>query len=137
MRKLVLVLVIPLLLASCGASVHSARPYAKVAEKNSGIGYEMWYEYLRYYKLPSFGTLSDGWYKAIMTNGCSEIEMVIVELENNKICSFKVHWPKEETIVLDNLEEDREPIQLNNGVGLFDLEAKNARYMFIIHDKLF
>ena len=136
MRKLVLVLVIPLLLASCGATVYSAKPYSKVAKKNSGVGYEMWYEYLDYYNLPSFGPLSDGWYEAIMTNGCSELEMVLVELEDNKICRFRVNWPKQKTINLDNLSEDRKPIQLNNGIGLYDVVSKNARYMFVIHNKI-
>ena len=71
-----------------------------------------------------------------MSNGSSEIEMVWVEVKEDTITRIRLDYPTKYTINLDNSTNDRVPIALNNGVGVFNVPSKNFRYMFVIHQSI-
>ena len=137
MKRLFVIALLPLLM-SCGGGnyLHKAGHYGEFAHKYSGIGKELWHEYIGIYLYPSIVTVKNGWYEALMTNGCSEIEIVIVEVIDNNICSIQVRFPKIKTTKMDYSSEDKVPIELKNGVGIHKVVSKGMSYMLIIHKQI-
>jgi|TARA_R110002020_G_scaffold288250_2_gene503726 hypothetical protein len=137
MKKLFVIALLPLLM-SCGSSnyLHKAGYYGRFAKKATGVGNDLWYTYADLYAYPALVTTTNGWYEALMTNGCSEIELVLVEVIDNRICAIQVQYPNLKTVRMDHSSDDRVPVDLNNGVGIYKVVSKDMSYMLIIHKQI-